>query len=182
MVGSIARIKSAAPAPPPAVPPRWSPLVQAALPPLLNALVLLAVGYLVTGQVEQALKLRQATVSSVQAMSALLADMNKAKKEVDRQLIVRRMSMYGVDAIDPLINMAVTQTVPMNLSREGLALIAIRHRREVCDALGQTVAARAHFWSANNQIDLLEILHERLRCTQLSQPWWTFPTASSQPR
>jgi hypothetical protein len=172
MAAFIARLKPMPRAKASDKPSRLAAFWQAAAPSLLNAVLVLLVGYLLTGKVEQALKDRQATVTSVNAMNDLLVAIAGEKAEVKRQGLVRRLSMYGVDAIGPLVTLGLTTDLPIQLPAEGLTLIAIRHPEAVCAALDRAGEVGDQFPDASNQVGYLKKLSTRLQCQHRRTPWW----------
>lgn len=149
-------------------PPRWAPYLQM-LPSLLQALIMAGVAYFVTSRVEQALKERQATVASVTAMTQLLKDIDAATgdgREGQRKSLARQLSMYGVDAIGPLVILAVDKDMEIAVPEEGLTLIAIRHKAEVCAALGNLLRSREQFPDAVTQMKSLERRTKDLGCME----------------
>jgi hypothetical protein len=160
------------PAPPPA--PKPSPLAPfwQAAPSFLQSLVLLAVGFALTGQVELALKDRQATVASVTAMGDLLKQLVLTKADLERQDIVRRLAMYGVDAVDPLIMLGLTK-LPPQYPAEGLSLIAIRHKAEVCASLAGALDRDQLFAEFADAVNFLRAFSvTKLECPQRGALSW----------
>ena len=167
----VVRLKPAKQAPKPS---GWAPYAQM-VPSLVQSLVLLVVGFALTGQVEQALADRQATVSGQEAMNDLLGKIASAEQDEALQLKhVRRLSMYGVDAIGPLITLGLGQEVPISLPAQGLTFIAVRHPNAVCDALGN-VDAFAHQFrdDASAQLRYLQDLAKALNCQRWRPSWWS---------
>jgi hypothetical protein len=153
-------------------PSRRAAFWQSAGPSLLNAVLVLLVGYLLTGRVEQALKERAATVSSLQAMNDLITLIVNERVEAKRQINVRRLSMYGVDAIGPLITLSLSTDLPIQLPGEGLTLIAIQHPEAVCGALERAAKMGERFPDAGNQVRYLQKLSDDFKCGQRTIPWW----------
>lgn len=150
-----------------AKPSRLEPFLQM-LPSLFQALVMAGVAFFVTNRVDQALKDRQVTVTSVREMSTLLESIEKApetERESVRKKLVRQLSMYGVDAIGPLVILAVSKDMEISVPNEGLTLIAVKHRKEVCDALHSLLESRDLFPDAEPQMKSL-VRREKTLCRE----------------
>lgn len=168
---SIARLKPVIRSSPQPKPSRWAAFLPM-LPSLLQSLVMAAVGFALTGQLEMALKDRQATVQSLTAMSEVLDKIARESDEASRQKLIRRVSMYGVDAIGPLVILALSKEVPIALPADGLTLIAVRHPAEVCDALVNVKELSAQFKDgASLQVGYLQDRAKELGCDHWSLPW-----------
>ena len=140
-------------------------MIEAVLPSLVSSIILGGFAYYLTGRVEESLKLRQATVAGVQAMTPLLerlADSNLS--EADRRVPMRQLTMYGVDAIAPVITLSLTAGLPVGLSNDGLALLAVHHHDEVCGALRQVSGFGRTMWAKTLQLEALLELPSKLNC------------------
>ena len=158
-------------------PERPSPLVKLwdAFPSLFQSLVVAVVGFALAGQVELALKDRHATLEGVKAMGELLTEIDKAAKTEDdntRRDRARRLSLFGIDAIAPLIGMGLTTTLPMDQAVEGLTLIAIRHKKDVCLALHSALNTDVLHEAPAKQVAVLRALPDALRCNRSWGPSW----------
>ena len=134
----------AAPVPALAPSPSRAALINAGLS-VAQTIVITGFGFLVTGRLDQALKERQAslqerqaTVQSVDKMTALLKAINESK--TDDYLLLQsafaQLAMYGSDAIFPLFVLAAhrSQFAPDN-AITGLRLLAVQHPGNVCAVL-----------------------------------------------
>lgn len=171
----VSRLKPLARAKTTDKPSRLAPFWQV-ISSLLPSIVLAAFGFFLTGRVEQALKERQVTVESVKAMTALLETLsNPELKEGKLKGPMTQLSMFGVDAIGPIIALTLSAKLPVAVAKEGLTLIAIRNMLEVCAALENTVALRDQFpSSADFKMTGMEELSARLDCRQRRGRWWKF--------
>jgi len=166
MEGKVAQDQAATP---PVRPSRLAKLWDA-FPSLFQSLVVAVVGFALTGQVELALKDRHATLEGVKAMGELLTEIEKAKKNDDddtRRDRERQLALYGTDAIAPLMVMGLTTTLPMEQAVEGLTLIAVRHKKDVCIALDSMLDTDVKHAATDTQLAQLHALPKALRC-----PWW----------
>lgn len=140
-------------------------MVEAALPALLSSIVLAGFAYYLTGRIETSLKQRQATVSGVTAMTPLLAQLADSNvPEAERRVPMRQLTMYGEDAIGPVITLSLTAGLPIGLSNDGLALLAVHHHDEVCAALHQVSVFGRTMWSETMQLKALLKLPAKLQC------------------
>jgi|CXWL01.1.fsa_nt_gi hypothetical protein len=139
------------PAPPQATPPAVAAPAVAPVTPsspqrlallntllaVLQAALIAAFGFVLTGKLDQALKERQATVIAVKTMGDLLKAINDEKVDDGERLrTVLQVAMFGSDAVYPLFVMAVSRnTFSPATAVVGLRLLALRHRGEICTLL-----------------------------------------------
>ena len=102
-------------------------------------------GFALSGRIELALKERAMTLESARALGGFVAEMQDSGTDVLTQTaLVRKIAMYGSEAIEPLTIMAAaTGPYKEQIPLEGLRLVAVHHRREACRALGNAVAAES---------------------------------------
>ena len=144
-------------------------------PSLFQSLVVAVVGFSLTGQVELALKDRHATLEGLQAIGNLLTEIAKEKKNDNddaRLDLERQLALYGIDAIAPLLVMGLTTTLPMEQAIEGLTLIAVRQKKEVCLALDSVLSTDVKYVPRESQVAKLRALSKDLRCNRLWGPSW----------
>ena len=156
-------------------PSRLAPFWQV-VSSLLPSIILATFGFFLTGRVEQVLKERQVTVESVKAMAEVLHTLSNPKlKEAELKGPMSYLSMYGVDAIGPIIALTLSAELPVAVAKEGLTLIAIRNIVEVCAALENAVALRDQFSSsADFKLNGMIELSDRLDCRHRRGRWWKF--------
>lgn len=147
---------------PSALAPNW-----AVLPSLFQSLVIALVGFALTGQVELALKERQAEMGAIKQLSSLINQIaspeNKNNDRV-RQELSYELAMYGVDAIGPLIQLGLTSKLPMEFSMNALTLIAIGHRSDVCAALDSALGTAVTYRATDDDMKQLRQLPVALHC------------------
>lgn len=171
----VSRLKPLARAKTADKPSRLAPFWQV-VSSLLPSIIVAAFGFFLTGRVEQALKERQVTVESVKAMGEVLKMLSNPKLlEGALKGPMSQLSMFGVDAIGPIIVLMLSAELPVAVAKEGLTLIAIRNMVEVCAALENAVALRDRFSSsADFKMKGMTELSERLDCRQKRGRWWKF--------
>jgi hypothetical protein len=112
--------------------------------PLIQAILIALIGFVLTGRLDSALKERQtslqerqATVQALEKMSDLLTKINDPDLKNDvRERTVLQVAMYGSDAVYPLFVMAVSKSAyPPATAILGLRVLAVQHRKEVCALL-----------------------------------------------
>ena len=112
---------------------------------IFQTVVIATFGFMLTGRLDLALKERQtsmqerqATVLSVEKMSALLKLINESKPDDYPQLqaAFSQLAMYGGDAIFPLFVLAASRSqLPPDNALAGLRLLAVQHPAPVCAVL-----------------------------------------------
>jgi hypothetical protein len=108
----------------------------------------------------------------VKAMGQLLQEIAQADNDDDtRRDRARKLSLYGIDAIAPLVMMGLTTTLPMEYAVEGLTLISARHKREVCVTVRSALDTEVKHTAIDTQMELLRGLPAALRCH-----WWWRPS------
>jgi len=135
------------------------------VPSLIQSAVIAVVGYLLTGQVEQGLKDRQATLTGAKIVNELVLELEKTGTDTRAGFdVLRRIATFGVDAIDPLIMLGLSNKMQPNQVAEGLALVAISHRSEVCRALRNLSRLKANFPDRPNPLRHLMKFGDELNC------------------
>jgi hypothetical protein len=123
-------------------------------------------GLELSGKLDLALKERKMTLDAANAMAALVDGIQKEALEPQaRSVLVRRLSMYGVDAIAPLVTMAAdfgpySADVPLS----GLRVLAVQYKGDVCAALGTALEVEAII--DLRRLEPIKKLHGDLRCSK----------------
>ena len=121
-------------------------------------------GFALTGRLELVLKERSMTLQSANALAALVTDLQDTTRDAQTQAAaVRRVAMYGSEAAKPLTIMAAAvgpydEEIPL----EGLSLVAIHHKEDVCSALRTAVAEQSLIDKV--RFKSIEKLHKKLKC------------------
>ncbi len=132
--------------------------------PLLQAVLIAVIGFILTGRLDSALKERQTTVQNVDKMATLVKSINDKKTgDYEREQGVAQLAMYGSDAIFPLFVIAAT---PSDYSPgpaiDSLRLLAIQHRSEVCSVLVNAQSVPKSMFS--NRVTTIKTLSDELHC------------------
>lgn len=109
---------------------------------LTQTIVITVLGFWLTGRLDLALKERQTTVQNADKMAALVKEINDSGVAEDMRIRkVSQLSMYGGDAVFPLFVLAASRSdYPPETAIDGLRLLAVRYRTEVCDVLVSATA------------------------------------------
>jgi hypothetical protein len=120
-------------------------------------------GVTLTGRLDQALKERQTNLQAATAMTKLVDAMQDERSAEEYRAIVRKIAMYGADAVQPLIIMAAA-TGPYfeGTPIVGLKLVSVLHKDETCKALKLAVVQRDLIDPARRVA--IEKLHGELKC------------------
>jgi hypothetical protein len=121
-------------------------------------------GFALTGRLELALKERSMTLESAKALATLVSEMQDSGQTAETQKAsVRKIAMFGSEAIEPLsIMAAATGPYKEQIPLDGLRLVAVQHRKEICKALGNAVGAKALIDTV--RFESIEKLHKELKC------------------
>ena len=150
-----------------------SPLVLAAIVAVVQTVVIALFGFVLSGRVEIALKERQGAVAAALAMQKVVDDMQDPGKDVVFYSTgVRKIAMYGVDAIRPLILMAAApgpyaEDVPIT----GLLLVALLNKTETCSFL-KVAMNEQRLIDEYRRPKLIEV-YKKLGC-ETSNSWWVY--------
>jgi len=119
--------------------PKSEPASKAAISAMLITVAQTAFltwfAYNLTGKVDLSLKDRQTTVASVKQMDGLIEGMLTSGDADSHLALARRIAMYGSDAVEPLLYLAIRSPGGVAAPIFGLQLLSIKHRDEVCLAL-----------------------------------------------
>ncbi len=131
---------------------------------VLQTVLIAWFGFALTGRIELVLKERSMTLTAASALASLVNEMQDTGKDAPTQAAyVRKIAMYGREAVEPLTLMAVaTGPYDEKVPLAGLRLVAVHHRGDACLALGTVIAAeplvdRIRFAS-------IKKLHAELKC------------------
>lgn len=97
-------------------------------------------GFTLSGRLELAIKERQATVDGATAMANLIKELRATKDEKkdddDYRSLMLQLSMYGADAIGPMVMMAMSPgPYGPDIPIFGLQRLGITHHKATCQAL-----------------------------------------------
>lgn len=122
-------------------------------------------GFALSGKLELALKERSMALQSATALASLIHDLQDPGKDATTQAAyVRKIAMYGKEAVQPLTIMAAaTGPYDEEVPLKGLQLVSIHHKEDVCRALLSVVEARNLVDSARS--DSIKAFYGKLQCS-----------------
>lgn len=126
-----------------------------ALSGILTALVTIAVGYLVTGSVNQALERRKLESANVEKMRDLITKFNDANvSEADAEALGLTLAAFGEFAVPPLIAALGTNTQKRSAAAEkALLAVGLTDAKPVCLALTNVLNNRTRLYT--------RVMHQR---------------------
>jgi len=133
---------------------------------VLQAVLIAWFGFALSGRLELVLKERAMTLASAQALEKLVTDMQDPGHNVERQTaFVRKIAMFGGEAIEPFVIMAAAlgpygEQIPL----DGLRLVALQHKKEVCRALVNAIAVKQTI--DRLRFESIQKFHKELQCEQ----------------
>lgn len=121
-------------------------------------------GFALSGQIELALKERSMALQSATALASLIHDLQDPGKDASTQAAyVRKIAMYGKEAVQPLTIMAAaTGPYDKDVPLKGLLLVAIHHKAEVCRSLLRVIDSK-HLVDGL-RFDSIKAFYGRLQC------------------
>lgn len=156
MIGN--KVRSRRPAAP--APGRWAGVTTMLLA-VVQAALIAWFTFSLSGKLDVAVKERQTTLQAAGAMAALISEMQDVREQSEYRVRVRKIAMYGADAIQPLTMMSVEGPSDQDIPINGLKLLAIHHREAICESVGK--AADSAFVSSS-RIRGLQQFQKDLKC------------------
>lgn len=121
-------------------------------------------GFALSGKLELALRERSMALQSATALASLVHDLQDPGKDAPTQAAyVRKIAMYGKEAVQPLTIMAAaTGPYDEEVPLKGLLLVAIHHKTDVCRSLLNVVESGTLVDSLRS--DSIKAFYGRLQC------------------
>lgn len=131
---------------------------------VLQAALIAYFGFTLTGRLDLALKERKATVDAAKSMGDLIVQLNQEHTPEDDRALMLRLAMFGEDAVDPMVFMAMTPgAYGPDIPIFGLRIVGITRHDATCKALDR--GRTAGTWLQDPvRGKLLENLYKDMRC------------------
>jgi hypothetical protein len=151
-------------------PKHWTDVLKA-VGPLISGVVVLFVGYLLTGSVNLALQEKQLQVSNVKEMREMLLSFDDTTASLDKMKATAvTLSAFGGFAVGPLLNLLDSGSSNKVLAaKEGLRAVGIIEPEAACEKLAGVLGNRTRLFSWETHLWVIRLAGQ-LSCEKLAEP------------